>query len=154
MLAYDSDEAGTKAALRAIPILRSAGLRIRIIHMDPYKDPDEFIKHHGIEAFQERINQAENSFMFEISVLEKAYDLSDPDGKTRFYSAVAKRLLEFEQELERNNYIEPVARKYGIHFADLQKLVNRYGLSIPETQNVQKDREQTHSSPAIVLLCR
>ena len=146
MLAYDSDEAGTKAALRAIPILRSAGLRIRIIHMDPYKDPDEFIKHHGIEAFQERINQAENSFMFEISVLEKAYDLSDPDGKTRFYSAVAKRLLEFEQELERNNYIEAVARKYGIHFADLQKLVNRYGLSIPETQNVQKDREQTHSS--------
>ena len=145
MLAYDSDEAGTKAALRAIPILRSAGLRIRIIHMDPYKDPDEFIKNLGVEAFQERIDHAENSFMFEISVLEKAYNLADPDGKTRFYSAVAKRLLEFEQELERNNYIEAIARKYGIHFEDLQKLVNRYGLAVPESVSVPKETEPKHT---------
>ena len=144
MLAYDSDEAGTKAALRAIPILRSAGLRIRIIHMNPYKDPDEFIKHLGVDAFQERIDHAENSFMFEISVLEKSYNLSDPDGKTRFYSAVAKRLLEFEQELERNNYIEAIARNYGIQFADLQKLVNRYGLSMPEAASAPKEAEQKY----------
>lgn len=142
MLAYDSDEAGTKAALRAIPILRSAGLRIRIIHMKPYKDPDEFIKNLGVDAFQERIDKAENSFMFEISVLEKAYDLSDPDGKTRFYNAVAKRLLEFDQELERNNYIEAIARKYGISFENLQKLVNRYGLTLPEQE--VREREVKH----------
>ncbi len=141
MLAFDSDEAGTKAALRAIPILRSAGLRVRIIHMNPYKDPDEFIKNLGVEAFEERVQKAENSFMFEISVLEKAYNLSDPDGKTRFYSAVAKRLLDFEQELERNNYIEAIARKYGISFNDLQKLVNRYGLAMPEVQHSQKEQE-------------
>ena len=114
LLAYDSDEAGVKAALRAIPMLRSAGLRIKIIHMDPYKDPDEFIKNLGVEAFQERIDQAENSFMFEISILETSFDMADPDGKTRFFNAVAKRLLEFDQELERNNYIEALARKYGI----------------------------------------
>ena len=148
LLAFDSDEAGTKAALRAIPILRSAGLRIRIIHMDPYKDPDEFIKHLGVDAFQERLDQAENSFMFEVSVLERAYNLSDPDGKTRFFSAVAKRLLEFDQELERHNYIEAIARKYGISFADLQKLVNRYGLSLPEHEAVPK--EQVQSSKTIV----
>ena len=148
LLAFDSDEAGTKAALRAIPILRSAGLRIRIIHMDPYKDPDEFIKHLGVDAFQERLDQAENSFMFEVSVLERAYNLSDPDGKTRFFSAVAKRLLEFDQELERHNYIEAIARKYGISFADLQKLVNRYGLSLPEQEVMPK--EQVQSSKTIV----
>ena len=148
LLAFDSDEAGTKAALRAIPILRSAGLRIRIIHMDPYKDPDEFIKHLGVDAFQERLDQAENSFMFEVSVLERAYNLSDPDGKTRFFSAVAKRLLEFDQELERHNYIEAIARKYGISFADLQKLVNRYGLSLPEHEVMPK--EQVQSSKTIV----
>ena len=148
LLAFDSDEAGTKAALRAIPILRSAGLRIRIIHLDPYKDPDEFIKHLGVDAFQERLDQAENSFMFEVSVLERAYNLSDPDGKTRFFSAVAKRLLEFDQELERHNYIEAIARKYGISFADLQKLVNRYGLSLPEQEVMPK--EQVQSSKTIV----
>ena len=145
LLAYDSDEAGTKAALRAIPILRSAGLRIRIIHMNPYKDPDEFIKHLGVEAFQERMDHAQNSFLFEISVLEKSYNLSDPDGKTRFYSAIAKRLLEFDQELERNNYIEAIARKYGIQFADLQKLVNRYGLSMPDSEMRSKEVEYKQS---------
>lgn len=139
-LAYDSDEAGVKAALRAIPILRSAGLRIRIIHMNPYKDPDEFIKNLGVEAFKERIEQAENSFMFEVSILERSYNLGDPDGKTRFFNEVAKKLLNFEQELERNNYIEAVARKYGISFEDLQKLVNRYGLTLPERETDVEER--------------
>ena len=139
-LAYDSDEAGVKAALRAIPILRSAGLRIRIIHMNPYKDPDEFIKNLGVEAFKERIDEAENSFMFEVSILERSYNLGDPDGKTRFFNEVAKQLLNFEQELERNNYIEAIARKYGITFENLQKLVNRYGLTLPEREVRREER--------------
>lgn len=139
-LAYDSDEAGVKAALRAIPILRSAGLRIRIIHMTPYKDPDEFIKNLGVEAFKERIDEAENSFMFEVSILERSYNLGDPDGKTRFFNEVAKQLLNFEQELERNNYIEAIARKYGITFENLQKLVNRYGLTLPEREVRREER--------------
>lgn len=139
-LAYDSDEAGVKAALRAIPILRSSGLRIRVIHMNPYKDPDEFIKNLGVEAFKERIDAAENSFMFEVSVLERSYNLGDPDGKTRFFNEVAKQLLNFEQELERNNYIEAIARKYGISFENLQKLVNRYGLTLPEREVRREER--------------
>ena len=129
LLAYDSDGAGVKAALRAIPMLKEAGLRSRVISMKPYKDPDEFIKNLGTEAFEERIAHAQNSFMFEISVMEKDYDLNDPDGKTGFFNAIAKKLLEFNQELERKNYIEAVARQYGIAFNDLNRLVNRYGLS-------------------------
>ena len=65
ILSYDSDEAGIKAALRAIPLLKEAGLTARVLRMAPYKDPDEFIKTLGTEAFQERINQAQNSFLFE-----------------------------------------------------------------------------------------
>ncbi len=67
LLAYDSDGAGTNAALRAIGILKEAGLRGRVIDMHPYKDPDEFVKNMGTEAFQERIDQAQNSFFFELS---------------------------------------------------------------------------------------
>lgn len=130
ILAYDSDGAGVNAALRAIPILKEAGLKIKVLHLAPYKDPDEFIKNMGTEAFEKRIEDAENSFMFEISVIEKKYDLNDPQGKTDFYNETAKKLLEFTQELERNNYIEAVARHYGIAFADLQKLVNSYGARI------------------------
>lgn len=139
-LAYDSDGAGIKAALRAIPILKSAGLKIKIIHMDPYKDPDEFIKNLGRDAFEERIGKAENSFLFEISVLEKSYDLNDPQGKTDFFNAAAKKLLEFNQELERNNYIEAICRRYGIDFKDMQKLVNSYGARIGYVEKSDPDR--------------
>lgn len=128
LLAYDSDGAGVKAALRAIPMLKEAGLRARVIDMKPYKDPDEFIKNLGMDAFEERLSKARNSFMFEISILERDYDMNDPEGKTGFFNAVAKKLLEFSQELERNNYIEAIARTYGIAYEDLRRLVNQYGL--------------------------
>ena len=133
-LAYDSDGAGQKAALRAIPILKSAGINVRVIHMDPYKDPDEFIKNLGTEAFQERIDAAESSFMFEISVLEKNYKQSDPEGRAYFMKAMARRLLEFPQELERNIYIDAIAGRYGIASEELKRMVNSFGASMSREQ--------------------
>lgn len=124
---FDSDGAGIKAALRAIPILKEAGISAKIVRMAPYKDPDEFIKAEGADAYQKRIDEAQNSFLFEIEVLEQEYDLGDPEGKTAFYNAVAKKILEFEEELERENYIEAVAKKYQIGFENLRKLVIHQG---------------------------
>lgn len=126
LLAYDSDGAGTNAAMRAIGILRETGLIGKVINMKPYKDPDEFIKNLGTEAFQERIDNAENSFMFEIRILEQDYDLKDPESKTRFHKEIAKKLCGFEIEVERENYLEAIADKYNIGFENLRKLVNAY----------------------------
>ena len=123
LLSYDSDGAGVKAALRAIGILKEAGLSGRVISLEPYKDPDEFIKNRGAEAFQERIDNAENSFLFEIRMLEREYDLNDPEKKTEFYRAAAKKLCEFPEELERENYLQAVAEKYHIGRDSLRKLV-------------------------------
>ena len=143
ILTYDSDEAGTRAALRAIPIVKAAGLSARVLHMDPYKDPDEFIKALGADAFQKRIDEAENSFLFEISVMEREYDMKDPEGKTAFYHAVAERLMEFEVELERENYIEAVAARYHIGFDNLRKLVNRAAMKgrTPVQSQIKKARK-------------
>jgi len=126
LLAYDSDGAGTKAALRAIGILKEAGLSGKVINMQPYKDPDEFMKAEGKEAFQERIDQAENSFFFEIRILSKDFDLSDPEAKTKFHREIAKKLCGFSEELERENYLEAIADKYNIGFENLRKQVNTY----------------------------
>lgn len=126
LLAYDSDGAGVNAALRAIGILKETGLRGRVINMEPAKDPDEFIKANGAEAFMERIEKAENSFFFELRILEKDYDLGDPDSKTRFYREIAKKLCGFEEEVERNNYMEAVAEKYRIGLENLRKLTASY----------------------------
>ena len=143
ILTYDSDEAGTRAALRAIPIVKAAGLSARVLHMDPYKDPDEFIKALGADAFQKRIDEAENSFLFEISVMEREYDMKDPEGKTAFYHAVAEKLMEFEVELERENYIEAVAARYHIGFDNLRKLVNRAAMKgrTPVQSQIKKARK-------------
>ena len=122
-LAYDSDGAGVNAALRAIGILRDAGLSGRIINMKPYKDPDEFIKNLGKKEFQKRIDNAENSFLFEIRILKEGYNLDNPDEKTRFYNEIAKKLCQFEEELERDNYLEAAARTYDINQSSLRKLV-------------------------------
>ena len=127
-LTYDSDGAGVKAALRAIPILKEVGITTKIINMRPYKDPDEFMKALGAEAYQERIDNAENSFMFEIRIMEEKYDMNDPECKTQFYNEIASKQLGFSEELERNNYIQAVADKYHIAFEDLRKLVNNLAI--------------------------
>ena len=127
MITYDSDGAGVKAALRAIPILKSAGIRTKILKLAPFKDPDELIKNSGYEEFEERIKNAENSFNFELSNIEKGFDLSEPEGKTEFLNKVAERLTDFEEELERENYIAAVAEKYFVSKETLTKLVNKIG---------------------------
>ena len=127
LITYDSDEAGVKAALRAIPILKEAGLSTRVINMRPYKDPDEFIKALGAEAFQERIDKAENSFMYEIGIIEKNYNRSDPESETAFEREVAKKLAAFSEKLERDNYMKAVCRQFMIPEDGMRQMVIRIG---------------------------
>lgn len=131
LLTYDSDQAGVKAALRAIPMLRDAGINARIVHMEPYKDPDEFIKGLGSEEFEKRMAEAQNAFLFEIDVLRKSYDISDPEQKTKFDHEMATKLLVFEDKVQRDNYIETLSAKYSIKKEDLRGLVIKSANRIP-----------------------
>ncbi len=148
-LTYDSDDAGTRAALRAIPILKSMGITAKVIRMDPYKDPDEFIKNLGAEAFEERIHKAGNGFLFSLKILEQDYDMASPEGRTGFLRAAAGRLAEFEEEIERSNYIEAVAKAYRVNVEELRKLVVKTalqsGMAKPVTRpkaTVNKERRK------------
>lgn len=140
LLAYDSDGAGVKAALRAIEILRDTGLSGKVINMRPYKDPDEFIKNLGTEAFQERIDNAENSFLFEIRMLEADFNMEDPTEKTNFHKRIAEKLCIFEEEVERENYLLAVCEKYQINPVGLRKMVTAraaIAANIPQRQGLQ-----------------
>lgn len=147
LLAYDSDGAGTNAALRAIGILKEAGLRGRVIDMSPYKDPDEFIKNLGAPAFQERIDQAQNSFFFELKILEKNYHMEDPESKTAFHREIAKKLCGFEEEVERENYIESVAQRYHIGYENLRELVSGYAARTGLVKPVERPKPTTAGKP-------
>ena len=147
-LTYDSDEAGTRAALRGVPILKDAGISAKVIRMDPYKDPDEFIKNLGAEEFERRIADARNGFLFSLEILERDYDMNSPEGKTAFFREAARRLIGFEDELERNNYIEAVAKIYQISAESLKKLVTKTAIQDGLAKPVERPKSTAEQKTA------
>ena len=141
LLLYDSDEAGVKAALRAIPILREAGVNSRVVNLRPHKDPDEFIKTEGAEAFEKRLEAAMDSFMFRVSIAAGEFPMEEPQGQNRFFDRCAQYLLELSDELERNLYIEAIVkeyRRYGISVENLRKRVNSLAMKgTPAEKRIQ-----------------
>lgn len=140
ILSYDSDTAGVTAALRAIGILKEAGMTGKVLNLEPFKDPDEFIRNRGAEAFEERLQQAENAFFFEIRMLERNFDLKDPESKTKFYREIARKLCGFSEELERDNYTQAIADRYGIGVQNLRKLVVSYASQTGFAQPMERPK--------------
>lgn len=143
-LCYDSDDAGVKAARRAIPMLKEAGITVRVINMRPYKDPDEFIKGLSAEEFQKRIENAQNSFFYEVELVKQEYNMDDPEEKTKFMNEAAKMCLTFENEIERNNYIEAFSREYHIRSDDFKQLVRHHAAATAGMtyQKLRTEREK------------
>ena len=141
LLLYDSDDAGVRAALRAIPILREAGVSSRVVNLRPHKDPDEFIKALGAEEFEKRLEQAMDSFMFRVHMAEREFSMEEPQGQNRFFERCAQMLLELSDELERNLYIEAIVKDYrssGISVEDLKKRVGALAMKgTPVEQRIQ-----------------
>ena len=140
VLSFDSDEAGIRAAQRAIPILKDAGLSIRVLDLSPYKDPDEFIKAGGTKAMELRIKQAQSAFMFQMQQIARNYQMDDPEDKTRCFHEMAKELAKLEDPMERRNYMEAVAQEYRISQKELEELVNDYG-TMEMRKRLQKAQE-------------
>ena len=128
-LAYDSDGPGTKAAERALEIMREFDLPARVISLTPYKDPDEVIQAEGSEGMEERIRRAKSGIMFGIGLLAAKYDQKDPQERTAFQREAAEKLSGIEDPLERGNYVASVAGQYGIDEEILREAVTRYGLA-------------------------
>ncbi|MDO4555216.1 MAG: DNA primase [Lachnospiraceae bacterium] len=162
ILSYDSDGAGQRAALRAIPILKNAGLTVRVLDLKPYKDPDEFLKNLGAKDLEERLKNAKASMMFEIEVLAEGYNQQDPESRTSFQHELAKKLATIPEVLERNNYIEAAANQYFMSSKELGKLVERYGTVVafdreqeeePQVrQRQRKENEDAKKQPQKLLL--
>lgn len=142
-LCYDSDGAGVKAAMRAIPMLKETGLQVKVIDMQPYKDPDEFMKGLSREAFHDRIKQAKNSFFYELDHIRQDYDMNDPESKTRYMNEVAKKCLTFDNEIERNNYIEAFAREYNVRTEDFRKLVAYHSAQLVGIDYEKRQRQRS-----------
>lgn len=158
LLSYDSDGAGVKAAMRNIGILHAAGLTGKVVNLEPYKDPDEFMKNLGPEEFQKRLDQAENSFFYQIRQIEKNYRMEDPASRSEFYHEIAKRLCGFADEIERDSYVKAMSQKYFIDEGMLRREVASYGRVLTGQEGQADARRedrfagaypQTAASPAV-----
>ncbi len=140
-LSYDSDGAGVDAALRAIPILKRAGFNVKVINMRPHKDPDEFIKALGVEAYEERIRNAEDSFIYILRMhLEQTYDLSDPQSRFSFYRECADSIARLPDALERSVYIDTVSMTFDIPREQLETEVrNAAKLAAADAQRADSE---------------
>lgn len=149
ILSYDSDGAGVDAALRALPMLRENGINAKVLYLSPYKDPDECIKAEGTEGFRKRLEQAQNSFLFEIEALRRGFDDHDPDARTRFQQETAAKIASFELAAQRDNYIAAVAERYAVSTQALRQMVDmelrrsafRPVYKNPEQERVRKGKE-------------
>lgn len=114
LICYDSDEAGTKAALRAIDIINEVGGRSRVIRLKNAKDPDEYINKNGIEKFKETVKKAMPSTEFKISLIKKQYDLTDTDSKILFINEVVNVFVSIKDAVEVDAYMTKIAEDTGI----------------------------------------
>ena len=114
VICYDSDDAGKKAALRAIEIITKAGGRAKVIRLNGAKDPDEYIGKFGVESFKNAVKKAVPSTEFRISLIKKEYDTTLPDEKIKFISAAADILKSVADAVEVDVYIKKLAEENDI----------------------------------------
>ena len=126
ILSFDSDDAGIKAKLRAIDILQNMGCDLRVIQLEGAKDPDEYILKYGNMRFQNVIDKAFSVVEFKVKILKKELDLDNTNDKIKFLNEIAKLISKVENTMEREVYIEKIAKEYDISkeaiYAEVNKL--------------------------------
>ena len=126
ILSFDSDEAGLTAKIRALDILQNMGCDIRVLQMEGAKDPDEYIVKYGHARFQNLVDKALSVIEFRVKILKQDLDLENTNDKIKFLNEIAKLISQIDNTIEREVYIEKIAKEYDISkeaiYAEVNKL--------------------------------
>lgn len=126
ILSFDSDEAGLMAKMRALDILQDMGCDIRILQMEGAKDPDEYIIKYGNARFHNLIEKALSVIEFKVKILKQNLNLEVVNDKIKFLNEIAKLIAKVDNTIEREVYIEKIAKEYEISkeaiYAEVNKL--------------------------------
>lgn len=152
ILCYDADAAGVNAALRGIDILRDAGLEVRVLHVDDGKDPDEFVKKHGPDAFRNLVKEkAVPDIDYKVLLIRKKYDINDTTQGVKFLKAVASVLGKLSP-VEADLYIKKIAKDVGISEGALRREIEGGSGQIQVPRVPESEKEVINISPAQMLL--
>ncbi len=129
ILSYDSDEAGQTAKVRAMEILQNMGCDIRVLQMEGAKDPDEYVIKYGNARFQNLVDKAISVIEFKVKILRQSLDLESTNDKIKFLNEIAKLISKIDNSMEREVYIEKIAKAYDVSkeaiYAEVNKLTYR-----------------------------
>lgn len=117
IICYDADEAGQKATARAIPILRNAGLVIRVLSIPSGKDPDEFIRSKGKDgpvAFKALLEKSGNDIEYRLQKLKQVHNTETTDGKVAFLEAASKVIATISSPIERDVYTSKICAELNV----------------------------------------
>jgi len=141
VICYDSDEAGKKAAQRAIDILNRAGMKVRVLRVTGAKDPDEFIKKNGADGFEKLLTQTNTDIEYKLLVLKSKYDLETDEGKVGYLQAAARLLAAIPSEVQREISGRSVAREAGVSHQAMMDEIRR-----TLRMNRKRDKKQEEQS--------
>lgn len=125
VICYDADSAGVQAANRAIPMLEKTGLKVKVLRVTGAKDPDEFLRSFGRDAFARLLDQSENYVEYNLRQLQSGYDLTDPLQKAEFARAGAELLASLDSPVEREVYAGQLSEMTGVGKAALLQEIQR-----------------------------
>ena len=125
ILAYDSDEAGQRAAHRAMSIFAKVGLDVRILQMDGAKDPDEYIKKFGADKFRQLLKKSSTGFNFKLESVLVRHDVTRPEEKIKAAAELCEIISRVYASAEREVYIHAVSERLGISTDSLKGDVER-----------------------------
>ena len=129
ILSYDSDEAGQTAKVRAMEILQNMGCDIRVLQMEGAKDPDEYVIKYGNARFQNLVDKAISVIEFKVKILRQSLNLESTNDKIKFLNEIAKLISKIDNNMEREVYIEKIAKEYDVSkeaiYAEVNKLTYR-----------------------------
>lgn len=120
---YDTDKAGINATLKGIQLLRNEGINPKVIFLGDYKDPDDFLKDHTIEDFEEKIKSAYNHVEYKIFISKGKYNTDETEGKIKFTKEIAKIIIDLKSPIEQDIYIEKIAKDMNISKEAIEKEV-------------------------------
>ena len=146
VLIYDGDQAGQRAAQRAIPILEKTGLQVKVLQMRDAKDPDEFLKKFGADKFKLLLEESANRVEYQLQAIRRKYDLREDDQRVKYIQEAAGLLSTLDSAVQREVYGNRVAESAKISFEamklEIQKAAKR------RYQREKKKQEQINLSPA------
>ncbi len=129
VICYDSDSAGQTATARAIDILRTTGIEIKVLTIPDGKDPDEFIKKHGDQGsarFRMLLEKSGNDIEYKLQKLRSSYDLGDTPQRVQFMTEAVRLLSELDNSIERDIYLANLSRELGVDKSALTDQAKKY----------------------------